>query len=76
MMGNRKGRKLKQIDEKKFYEALNAFVNGEMSLRKCEQYLGITHDTIKKWFNMVLLGEKLPKGLFLGTEKGFGSDFD
>lgn len=56
---------VKRMDKKKFIEAYNGFISGKMSLAKAAKIVGRSVPTIRKYFGMVITGEKLPEDLFI-----------
>lgn len=56
------------IDKEKFYKGLDEVLTGTKSMSKAAKEIGISLPTANKYFNMVVKGEQLPDGLFIGDK--------
>lgn len=51
----------KKVDEEVFYDCLNAFVIGEMTIPEACKAIGLSRPTLTKRWNAVLLGDDIPR---------------
>lgn len=59
---------VRPIDKEKFYKGLDEVLTGTKSMSKAAKEIGISLPTANKYFNMVVKGEQLPDGLFIGDK--------
>ena len=59
---------VKQIDKDKFYGSLEMFLRGDLSLNKASKMVGLSVSTLRKNYEIVITGNKLPKNLFKGDK--------
>ena len=59
---------VKQINKDKFYGSLDMFLNGSISLCKAAEMVGLSVPTLRKYYEIVITGNKLPKNLFKGEK--------
>ena len=57
---------VKQIDKDKFYGSIEMFLNGNISLCKVAEIVGLSVPTLRKYYEIVITGNKLPENLFNG----------
>lgn len=66
---SQKGRKNaylgKKVDRQQFYDLLEQFCSGGITLTAATKIIGLSRPTLSKRWNMALLGEKLPEAWFL-----------
>ena len=55
---------VKQIDKDKFYGSLEMFLSGNISLCKAAEMVGLSVPTLRKYYEIVITGKKLPENLF------------
>ena len=57
---------VKQINKNQFYSSLEMFLNGNISLCKASEMVGLSVPTLRKYYEIVITGNKLPENLFKG----------
>ena len=57
---------VKQINKDKFYGSLEMFLSGNISLCKAAEMVGLSVPTLRKYYEIVITGKKLPENLFKG----------
>ena len=57
---------VKQIDKDTFYGSLEMFLSGDLSLNKASKMVGLSVPTLRKYYEIVITGNKLPENLFKG----------
>lgn len=55
---------VKQINKDKFYGSLEMFLRGDLSLNKASKMVGLSVPTLRKYYEIVITGKKLPENLF------------
>lgn len=55
----------KKVDREKFYDLLNLFVSGGITLDAASKAIGLSRPTLRKRWNAVLLNEEIPEAWFL-----------